>query len=70
MSYVGWTAFVAGSITGDESKLYSPFGTKPNFTDMQQVSFDNASERAIGGSLAYDFGYAFGNVRVCTQIID
>ena len=27
---------------------------------MQQVSFDNANEKAIGGSIAYDLGYAFG----------
>ena len=59
-TYAGWTLFVAGSITGDESKIFSPFGTKPNYTDMQQVSFDNANEKAFGGSLAYDFGYAFG----------
>jgi hypothetical protein len=26
---------------------------------MQQASFDNAREKAIGGSVAYDFGYAF-----------
>jgi outer membrane OprD family porin len=58
IAYAGWTAFVAGSVTGDESKLFSPFGTKPNYTDMQQVSFDNAGEKAIGGSLAYDFGKA------------
>jgi hypothetical protein len=61
MTYAGWTFFVAGSSTGDESKIFSPFGTKPNYTDMQQVSFDNANEKAIGGSAAYDFGYAFGN---------
>ena len=60
MTYAGWTFFVAGSSTGDESKIFSPFGTKPNYTDMQQVSFDNANEKAIGGSAAYDFGYAFG----------
>jgi hypothetical protein len=59
MNYVGWTLFAAGSSTGDESKIYSPYGTKPNYTDMQQVSFDNANEKAIGGSAAYDFGYAF-----------
>jgi hypothetical protein len=59
MTYVGWTLFVAGSITGDQSKIYSRFGTKPNYTNMQQVSFDNANEKAIGGSIAYDFGYAF-----------
>jgi hypothetical protein len=59
MSYAGWTFFVAGSSTGDESKIFSPYGTKPNYTDMQQVSFDNANEKAIGVSAAYDFGYAF-----------
>ena len=60
MTYVGWTLFAAGSITGDDFKIFSPFGTKPNYTDMQQLSFDNAGEKAIGGSVAYDFGYAFG----------
>ncbi len=58
-NYLGWTLFVAGSITGDESKIYSPFGTKPNYTDMQQVSFDNAGEKALGASVAYDFGPSF-----------
>jgi hypothetical protein len=62
MVYAGWTLFVAGSITGDESKIFSPFGTKPNYTDMQQVSFDNAREKAFGGSVAYDFGYAFSQI--------
>jgi outer membrane porin, OprD family len=61
MSYEAWTAFAAGSATGDQQKIYSPFGTKPNYTDMQQASFDNANEKAVGASLAYDFGYAFGN---------
>lgn len=56
MSYVGWTLFAAGSITGDGSKIFSPYGTKPNYTDMQQLSFDNAGEKAIGGSVTYDFG--------------
>jgi len=62
LQYVGFTAFVAGSATGDQSKIFSPFGTKPNYTDMQQVSFDNAREKAVGASLAYDLGYAFGNL--------
>jgi hypothetical protein len=57
LSYVGWTLFVAGSITGEDSKIYSPFGSKPNYTDMQQISFDNAGEKAFGGSAAYDLGY-------------
>jgi len=56
MVHAGWTLFVAGSITGNESKIFSPYGTKPNYTDMQQSSFDNANEKAIGGSVAYDFG--------------
>ena len=52
MAYAGWTLFAAGSITGSESKLFSQYGTKPNYTDMQQLSFDNANEKAIGGSVA------------------
>ena len=56
MVYAGWTLFVAGSITGDGSNIFSPYGTKPNYTDMQQASFDNAGEKAFGGSVAYDFG--------------
>jgi hypothetical protein len=56
MLFAGWTLFVAGSITGYDSKIFSQYGTKPNYTDMQQVSFDNAGEKAIGGSVAYDFG--------------
>ena len=55
MLYAGWTLFVAGSVTGSQSALFSPYGTKPNYTDMQQSSFDNANEKAIGGSIAYDF---------------
>jgi hypothetical protein len=58
VAYSGWTFFVAGSITGDESNIFSPFGSKQNYTDMQQVSFDNANEKALGASLAYDFGSA------------
>ena len=56
MAYAGFTLFVAGSITGDESSIFSQYGTKPNYTDMQQASFDEAGEKAIGGSVAYDFG--------------
>jgi hypothetical protein len=59
VKYVGWTAFVAGSVTGNGSSIFSPFSSKPNYTDMQQVSFDRANEKAVGASAAYDFGYAF-----------
>lgn len=58
MNYAGWTAFVAASITGNESKIFSQYGTKPNYTDMQQSSFDNANEKALGASIAYDFSMA------------
>jgi hypothetical protein len=58
-AYAGFTAFVAGSATGDASKIYSPFGSKPNYTNMQQISFDNAGEKALGGSVAYDFDHLF-----------
>jgi hypothetical protein len=51
----GWNLFVAGSITGHGSNIFSPFGTKPKYTDMQQSSFDSAGEKAIGGSAEYDF---------------
>jgi outer membrane porin, OprD family len=59
MAYAGWTLFTAGSVTGDQSKLYSPYGSKPNYTDMQQVSFDNAGEKAFGASVSYDLGYRY-----------
>lgn len=60
MEYVGWTLFAAGSVMGNESNIFSPFGTRPNYTDMQQISFELANEKAFGGSAAYDFGYAMG----------
>jgi hypothetical protein len=56
MLYAGWTLFVAGSMTGPGSSLYTPFGANPNYTAMQQLLFTNANEKAFGGSLAYDFG--------------
>jgi hypothetical protein len=62
VKYQGWTAYVVGSATGNESGIFSPFGTKPNYTDMQQLSFDRAGEKAGGASLAYDFGYAFSGI--------
>jgi len=59
MAYAGWTLFVAGSSMGDESRIFSPFGSRPNYTDMQQVAFEHPNEKALGGSASYDFGYAF-----------
>jgi outer membrane porin, OprD family len=39
--------FVA-STTGKENEINFPLGTKPNYTDLQQLSFDNAGEEAAG----------------------
>jgi outer membrane porin, OprD family len=39
--------FVA-STTGNENAINFPLGTKPNYTDLQQLSFDNAGEEAAG----------------------
>jgi outer membrane porin, OprD family len=55
MLYAGWTLFVAGSMTGPGSSLYTPFGANPNYTAMQQLLFTYANEKAIGGSVAYAF---------------
>jgi len=68
MNYMGWTLFVAGSITGDGSFIYSPYGGKPTYTDMQQRSFDNAGEKALGASAAYDVGSLFGISGLSTGI--
>ncbi len=39
--------FVA-STTGKENAINFPLGTKPNYTDLQQLSFDRAGEEAAG----------------------
>ena len=39
--------FVA-STTGKQNDINFPLGTKPNYTDLQQLSFDNAGEEAAG----------------------
>jgi len=39
--------FVA-STTGRENAINFPLGTKPNYTDLQQLSFDRAGEEAAG----------------------
>jgi hypothetical protein len=59
ISHAGWTVFVAGSINGDGQQIYSPYGFNPNYTNMQEASFDYAGEKAFGGSIAYDFSYPF-----------
>src|SRR5262245_19620965 len=33
--YADWTFFVAASATAEASQIYSPYGTKPNYTNMQ-----------------------------------
>ena len=62
MVYTAWTLFVAGSITGNGSHIFSPFGIAPNYTNMLEASFSRAGEKAFGGSVAYDFGYAFSAI--------
>ncbi len=42
--------FVA-STTGNDAAINFPLGTKPNYTDLQQVSFDRAGEDAAGVGL-------------------
>jgi hypothetical protein len=54
-AYNSWTLFLAGSTTGTGADIRSPFGSKPNYTDMQQVSFDRAGEDAVVVGAAYDF---------------
>jgi len=39
--------FIA-STTGNENAINFPLGTKPNYTDLQQLSFDRAGEEAAG----------------------
>jgi hypothetical protein len=36
------------STTGRENAINFPLGTKPNYTDLQQLSFDRAGEEAAG----------------------
>jgi hypothetical protein len=55
MTYRSATLFLAGSTTGTGADIRSPFGSKPNYTDMQQVSFDRAGEDAVVVGAAYDF---------------
>jgi hypothetical protein len=59
MLYSGWTFFAMGSMSGAGANPISPVGGNPNFASMQQLTFDNANEKAVGASIAYDFG-AFG----------
>src|SRR5262245_9344568 len=40
--------FFVASTTGKENEINFPLGTKPNYTDLQQLSFDNAGEEAAG----------------------
>ena len=60
VKYAGWTGFVAGSATGNESGIFN--SARPPYTDMQQHSFDRTGEKAAGASVAYDFGYTFSDI--------
>jgi hypothetical protein len=50
-----WTLFLAASTTGTGADIRFPYASKPNYTDMQQVSFDRAAEDAVVVGAAYDF---------------
>jgi hypothetical protein len=56
MLYSGWTLFVIGSMNGPGANTISPFGGNPNYASMLQLLFNNANQKAIGGSIAYDLG--------------
>ncbi|MFG3592476.1 OprD family outer membrane porin [Bradyrhizobium sp. RDI18] len=56
MLYSGWTLFVVGSMNGPGSNTISLFGGNPNYASMLQLTFDNANQKAVGGSIAYDLG--------------
>lgn len=43
-----WTLNFIGSTTGTGGTFNFPLGTRPNYTDMQQVSFERAGEDAAG----------------------
>jgi hypothetical protein len=47
---------VIGSATGTGGTFNFPLGTKPNYTDMQQLSFDRAGEDAVGVGATLAFG--------------
>ncbi len=49
----------SGTLRGANGSERQLLGAKPNYTDMQQVSFDDVGEKAIGRSAAYGFA-AFG----------
>lgn len=56
MLYSRWTFFVMSSMSGAGANPISPVGGNPNYASMQQLTFDNANEKALGASIAYDFG--------------
>ena len=64
MTYMGWLLFVAGSATGEQSKIFNTFAFKPTYTVMLQQSFENAGEKALGANVAYDFGDASSPMRL------
>lgn len=53
--YRGWLASIAVSSTGEAAAIQAPFGSKPNYTDLPQVSFERAGEDALVLGLTYDF---------------
>jgi hypothetical protein len=47
VDFADLAVYVVASTTGNENANF-PLGTKPNYTDLQQLSFGNAGEEAAG----------------------
>ena len=45
------------SITGDDSRIISPYGSNPSYVDLMQRTFNQAGEKALLLSLSYDFSH-------------
>jgi hypothetical protein len=43
------------SITGDDRRILSPYGSNPSYVDLMQRSFTQADEKALLVSVSYDF---------------
>lgn len=43
------------SITDDDSRIFSPYGSNPSYVDLMQRTFNQEDEKAVLVSLSYDF---------------
>ena len=54
-SWRGLVGRLGFSITGDDRRILSPYGSNPSYVDLMQRSFTQAGEKALLVSLTYDF---------------